>query len=96
MQILKNVGRDDHKIRIPKFKIVSISGVKVKQSAVLYLIKISFFCYLQTQSFTLYGELKKCLNDPQQASCALSASQLPNIAIIVTTSLIISKKRPSP
>ena len=63
MQILKNVGRDDHNIRIPKFKIVSISGVKVKQSAVLYLIKISFFCYLQTQNFTLYGELKKCFLD---------------------------------
>ena len=77
MQILKNVGRDDHKIRIPKFKIVSISGVKVKQSAVLYLIKISFFCYLQTQNFTLYGELKKCFQDFHKYHQQINSLRIP-------------------
>ena len=45
-------------------------GVKItlKRSAVSYLRKISFLCYLQTQNLTLHGEVKKMLSGFPQVS----------------------------
>ena len=63
MQVLKNVDRDDHKICIPNSKIVSIGGVKVKlkRSAVLYIIKISFFLLFANPELYTVRRIKKML-----------------------------------